>query len=392
MNLKNIDLFRPESLLLFYLIFICLAIASFFMNLPIKIPGLTSFLVVFGSFPFYLIGIWAGKKCYGVAISKSFTLAFFIFLIVSYSFVLKSFFFKEIWAPLLIIATVVTILSLLFSKKAHAHKGINYPLILLAVGIAFLFLTILKIGGIPLLNPNLKFLAVNNLFWGVSLLTFIIGYVFFIPKIKSSKFLFLFITVSVLLFSLMAFRSVILVLLFTGVLFSYYSKRISNMQILVPLLIAALVVVFIGYLSMPILSPGKLLFYRAGTTYSVFDTIVQKSMPFGMTHGTLFFRGNPRLFVGSHIVGKTADITSTLLGPSVIDFGAIGAFLWMFFLGLILEIAYLSMKLDFLKIFYPLLFSFSLIWIEIGPDQFQLSFLFFFVLAYMLNFVKLKKD
>jgi oligosaccharide repeat unit polymerase len=86
------------------------------------------------------------------------------------------------------------------------------------------------------------------------------------------------------------------------------------------------------------------------------------------------------------LLGLHRNITSTLLGPPVIDFGLAGAAVFMFLLAFILQLSRKSIasKSLVLQPFYPILLAYSVVWIETGLDQLDLVFFVAFFTAYLL--------
>ncbi|MFO7872670.1 MAG: hypothetical protein R6U26_03470 [Candidatus Undinarchaeales archaeon] len=391
-DLKEMDLLRPESVLAFYSIFLLLAGLSFLTDLPIQRSSLLSFAVIFASFPFFILGIKAGKFLYGKEVPWYLHILLAGPLIIIYSFVLKGFFFENIGVPLLIsVSSILGYYFILVKCKERIDKILPFGLMM--GGILVLMLTLIRLGGIPLVNHELRFLVINNLHWGASIFLFFTGFILLLPRIKSKKNILIFTFLSTAVFSVMAFRNVIIVLLLTGVFSAYYFKDLKIGKVLVGLVAAFVIVVVLGYFTMPLTGPIRMLLYRAGTTHIVFDEIVRQAWPTGLTHGSLYLQGNPRLFVGSEIMSSSSgkSLTFTLLGGSFLDFGIFGASAWMFSLGTLLSLAYKSMQKGILGGFYPLLFSFTLVWIEIGVDQFQILFFVMFLIAYMLKYTNFPK-
>ncbi|HIJ99124.1 TPA: hypothetical protein H1005_04210 [archaeon] len=388
-NSKIADLFKPQSFLLFYLLFIVIAALSFSTTLPLKKPSLLSFVIIFITFPFYLLGIKLGKHVYGKKIPAFINFLYIGLLTIFYGLVLTNFYKFNFYLSLALCAVAFSFIYLVILKKldiiTSATKG---PSFLFIVGAVFLFMAFFQEKGIPLLNPALKVNLLHNTFFGISMLIFIFGFTLLMPQIKEDKKFFLILIIGTTLFLLSAFRGSILAIFLTGIFIAYYAKKVDNKKVFLALVVAFLLIISIGYLARPLFDPLNLFLFRAGSTHVVFDDIVQKSMPFGYTHGTLFFQGNPRDFVGQEIVGKQANITYTILGAAVMDFGIIGAVLWMFSLGMILQIAYTNMRIKGFEGFYPLLFSLSLIFIEIGADPFFLFFFFIFLIFYFVKNTK----
>lgn len=397
--MEKLDIFKPELVLAVYALFTILGLIAFSLKIPdYKINPMT-FILVFISFPLFFLGSRLAIKIHDKKVPKILTSFFVVFLIVFYSLVLSNFFSTTLKNSLFILIPALAIPYLaLYHWKSRIKVPVKMPYFLIILGLFFFMLTLWQIGGIPILNPKLKLDLLKNIFWGISTLSFITGYFLLLPQIKKTSTLLLWIFLSTVLFALMAFRGALLIILLSGTLIAYYNKKLSNKTVLIPFVIAFILIISIGYITMSSVDPKYCgeecykyatnpvshILYRTSTTHIVFDTLVEKSIPFGLTHGTFFFHGDPRDYTGE-LMGYGGNLTYTMLGAPFVEFGYIGAFAWMFFLGLALKLAHLSMEKELFKGFYPLLFSLSLIWIETGMDPFQLLFLWMFLLFYMIK-------
>ncbi len=389
-DLKTADLFKPESFLVYYSIFLILTAVSFFLPIPLKKPSIFSFIVIFATFPFFYFGFAAAQRLNTKKVPFWFICAFLLLLILFYAGVTTGFYHTNIYLTFIVAAAALLIPF--FMLRKYSHSFVVPPKVsamMQLAGLVLLAYSFFEIGGIPLLERTLRHAALYSTPFGIAMLSFILGFVFLMPTIRDKKTYALITIVSVAIFSLMALRGTMLTIFFTGIFIAYYMKKLDNKKIAAPLFAALLIIIIFGYIALPILSPEKLFFHRLGTTHIVFDNIVEQSSPFGLTQGTLFFQGNPRDFVGAEIMNKPgSNLTYGMLGAPFLEFGIIGAFLWMFFLGFVLKLAYLNKESPWFAGFYPLLFSLSLIWMEMGIDQFFLIFLFVFLLLYFVKYSK----
>ncbi|MFH1450542.1 MAG: hypothetical protein ABIF92_01000, partial [archaeon] len=160
-------------------------------------------------------------------------------------------------------------------------------------------------------------------------------------------------------------------ILLSGTIAAYKSKKLDNKKILIPLASAALFVMVLGYLISGLANPATLLLWRAGTTHNVYEQVLDESIPFGVEHGNfLLGHSHPRDYLAEHL-GAENSLTSTMLGPPLMEFGPIFALLWMLFLGFILGNAFQE-KDSLMILFYPVLLAFAIVWIETGFDQYML--------------------
>jgi hypothetical protein len=382
------DIFKPQMLPVFYLIFLALAALSFVFKIPLSQPSWVSFAVTIASFPFFVAGVKLGKKAYGKTVPFSVQIIFIAFLILFYFLVFNSVLNFGLPISLLIIAPAIIVPYLLYIKFFDLDESVYTPLAIFATGSILIMITFLFAGGIPLLNTSLKTALTTSPFWGAGMLLFFLGFSFLLTFIKDNRLFWLLFVLSSSLFLLTAFRYALLIVFLTGTLSAYYSKRLKNAHVYFFLVTAFMAIVSVGYYVSPLLSPFRLLLYRAGSTFLVFDSILAKAMPLGFTHGSLFLAGDPRAYVAGFL-GANTNLTYTLLGSATLDFGILGAFVWMLFLGFVLSLAYRFMReRKVYKGFYPLLFSISLVTIEVGFDQFLLTFFWAFLFLYMVKFRK----
>jgi uncharacterized membrane protein len=143
------------------------------------------------------------------------------------------------------------------------------------------------------------------------------------------------------------------------------------------------------------LNPLELIFYRAAFTLEVFERILPLA---GTTHGhilsMIFSSGSPRTFIGEYVLNYTVCLTSTLFGPVMLDFGLIGLAVQMLFMGLFLGL------MDKLKKgigvgIYSIILTHTLIWIETGPTDIMIWFLYLIGLILIIinfNYIKLNKN
>jgi hypothetical protein len=126
------------------------------------------------------------------------------------------------------------------------------------------------------------------------------------------------------------------------------------------------------------------IFYRAGLTFSVFDRIMGLGFPFGYLHGEALLDATqmvvsikvlPELYTDPHI------ITSTLIGPGMLDFGIIGAFAIAFFIGTYLGIMDRMRDSTILACLYAIALTHTFILIEVGLQL--TSILFYLSLLYL---------
>lgn len=143
--------------------------------------------------------------------------------------------------------------------------------------------------------------------------------------------------------------------------------------------------------------------YRVGLTLSSYDILAHLGGVRGFTHGFVHIASypplanlmpglaySPRRYIGVFVGADNVSITSTIMGPLVIDFGIIGVFLGMLFLGFLLKKSYdlikrIEGKEKALFIaFYAIFLSYSIIGIETGLVDFEVLLTFFVGFLYIL--------
>ena len=132
------------------------------------------------------------------------------------------------------------------------------------------------------------------------------------------------------------------------------------------------------------LNPLELVFYRFAFTLEVFEKIIPLG---GTTHGhilsMIFSSGSPRTFVGEYVLKYTVCATSTLFGPVYLDFGLAGLTVQMLFMGIFLELLY-KLKKGIGVGIYSIILTHTLIWIETGPTDIMIWFLYLIGLIFMI--------
>ena len=143
------------------------------------------------------------------------------------------------------------------------------------------------------------------------------------------------------------------------------------------------------------LNPAQLVFYRAAFTLEVFEKIIPLA---GTTHGhilsMIFSSGSPRTFIGEYVLHYTVCLTSTLFGPVTLDLGLIGLAIQMAFMGVFFGIIY-KLKEGIGVGIYSIILTHTLIWIETGPTDIMVWFLYLLGLILIIinyNYIKLNKN
>ncbi len=272
--------------------------------------------------------------------------------------------------------------------------------ILVIVSLVLQALNLVLIGGIPLFSSTLKSNATTNI-WRVAYPLFLIMINILLAKHYDRKYLLL-VLLGAIIFGLNGYRTSVLGILGSSFITLYYLDKISRKMGIIFAAIILLGVTAIGYIASQsiasqnwTLNPLELIFYRAAFTLEVFERILPLA---GTTHGhilsMIFSSGSPRTFIGEYVLNYTVCLTSTLFGPVTLDFGLIGLAAQMLFMGLFLGL------MDKLKKgigvgIYSIILTHTLIWIETGPTDIMIWFLYLIGLILIIinfNYIKLNKN
>ena len=271
---------------------------------------------------------------------------------------------------------------------------INYlsERLLLSLAIIALILQALNLvllGGIPLFNSTLKANATTNI-WRVAYPLFLITINFLLAKYYSRKYLII-VLAGAVIFGLNGYRTSVLGILGSSFITLYYLEKISRKIGIGFVAIIIIGLMAVGYIASQsiagqnwTLNPLELIFYRAAFTLEVFERILPLA---GTTHGKIlamiFSSGSPRTFIGEYVLHYNVCLTSTLFGPVMLDFGYIGLTIQMLFMGAFLGIIHKIKKGAGIAI-YAFLLTHTIIWIETGPTDIMIWFLYLIGLIYII--------
>ena len=256
-------------------------------------------------------------------------------------------------------------------------------------------LNLVLLGGIPLFNSTLKANATTNI-WRVAYPLFLIMLNLLLAKYYDRKYLLL-IIIGALIFGLNGYRTSVLGILGSSFITLYYLDKISRKFGIVFIAVIVIGLMAVGYIASQSISgqhwtlnPLELIFYRAAFTLEVFEKIIPLA---GTTNGhilsMIFSSGSPRTFIGEYVLHYTVCLTSTLFGPVMLDFGYLGLTVQMLFMGIFLEIINKIKKGIGVGI-YSIILTHTIIWIETGPTDIMIWFLYLIGLIYIL--ITLYKD
>ncbi len=261
-------------------------------------------------------------------------------------------------------------------------------------------LNIVLIGGIPLFNSVLKSNATTNI-WRIAYPLFLIMLNILLAKYYNRKYL-LFIVLGALIFGLNGYRTSVIGILGSSFITLYYLDKISKKMGIIFISIMVIGFMAVGYIASQsianqhwTLNPLQLVFYRAAFTLEVFEKIIPLA---GSTHGhilsMIFSSVSPRTFVGEYVLHYNVCLTSTLFGPVYLDFGLIGLIIQMILIGGFLELLN-KLKKGIGVGIYSIILTHTLIWIETGPTDIMIWFLYLLgLILIIINFshIKLNKN
>ncbi len=261
-------------------------------------------------------------------------------------------------------------------------------------------MNLILIGGIPLFNSVLKSNATTNI-WRVAYPLFLITVNLLLAKYYNRKYLII-VLLGAAIFGLNGYRTSVLGILGSSFITLYYLDKISKKAGIAFIALIAVGIMAIGYIASQsiatqhwTLNPLELIFYRAAFTLEVFEKIIPLG---GTTHGHIlsmvFSSGSPRTFIGEYVLHYTVCLTSTLFGPVYLDFGLIGLTIQMLFMGIFIELVYKVKKGIGVGI-YSIILTHTIIWIETGPTDIMIWFLYLLgLILIIINYsnIKLNKD
>jgi oligosaccharide repeat unit polymerase len=287
---------------------------------------------------------------------------------------------------------------------------------LLLVSIAFFFISIASVGGIPLLKPSIRYLLKPALTMPVFLIipaTCMIASAYLKDfqdgKITRSqarfRFLFLLI-IDIAFLLLLGYRTPLLAAFLIIIIIGFYGNIVSLWEVVVGALIGIGAIVGIGYFrslgEMTITSSTSPLYTlqsRADFTLHVLNLLDFIGGNFGVTHGHMLASSipgsdlGPRMMVGKLIAWRTeVTVTPTLIGQMVVDFGKAGVFVGMALLGFVLGIGFKLVRLTknyFYIGIYSLILTYAILGIETGILDIQV--LLYFAIAVFIYFANIAK-
>ena len=280
---------------------------------------------------------------------------------------------------------------------------------LMLVSIVFFFVSIVTVGGIPLLKPSIRYLLKPMFTMPVFLIipaTCMVASAYLKDfqesEITRSQARFRFLVLLAIdcgILLLLGYRTPLLAAFLIIIIIGFYGNIVSLWEVVIGGLIGVGAIIGIGYYrslgELTITSstnPFYTLQSRADFTLHVLDLLDFLGGNFGLTHGKLLASAipgsdlGPRMMVGKLIAWRTeVTVTPTLIGQMVVDFGKVGVFVEMCLLGFVLGIGFKIMQItkDYFYIgIYSLILTYSILGIETGILDIQV--LVYFAIAIII--------
>ena len=286
------------------------------------------------------------------------------------------------------------VLAVKYKVNIENVKDISFLSERLLLGLTIIALILqtvnmILLGGIPLFDSVLKSNATTNI-WRVAYPLFLIALNLLLAKYYNRKYLIV-ILLGALIFGLNGYRTSVLGILGSSFITLYYLDKISRKAGIIFIAIIAVGIMGVGYIASQsianqtwTLNPLELIFYRAAFTIEVFEKIMPLA---GTTNGKIlsmiFSSGSPRTFIGQYVLHYDVCLTSTLFGPVYLDFGLIGLTIQMLFMGVFLGLIHKLKKGIGIGI-YSIILTHTIIWIETGPTDIMIWFLYLIGLIYII--------
>ncbi len=288
----------------------------------------------------------------------------------------------------------------------------NITFLLIFVGTFYWILDLIAYGGIPILEPLKRgsldpwyTMAAHLLPLGTILLVSLAGIE--MEKKKARFVSLVFVVFALITMGVLGYRTQIALTIIGVLIVSAFTELITLEEITVLSGAGALGLIAMTSLRNIILQTKISIIdairYRVGLTLSSYDILAELGGLRGFTHGFVHIASypplanlmpglaySPRRYIGVFVGADNVSITSTIMGPLVIDFGVIGVFFGMLFLGFLLKKGYdLIKKIEgkekaLFIAFYAIFLSYSIIGIETGLVDFEVLLTFFAGFLYIL--------
>ncbi len=301
------------------------------------------------------------------------------------------------------VALPFTFLSLIFLATTVKGSIFDKNLNLLAftfvvVGVLFWVLDVLLFGGVPLFSPEAR----GSLDTAFTMLSHLlpIGCVMIVVVTKNRTASLLKVLISVVLMALLGYRTQVVLVMLAACFAGFLMKVITGTE-------AALALTGTGVTGVVLTSVRDIILQtqigiveavqtRVSVTLDIYDMMANLGGILGYTKGQVYVAAVPylaRLMPGyaysprwyiAEMAGMDVSATSTILGPLAVDFGLVGTFLGMVFLGYLLARLYWRRSPLGVSL-YCIVLAYSLIGIETGIVDLEVILIFFLAFLYVLT-------
>lgn len=301
------------------------------------------------------------------------------------------------------VALPFTFLSLVFLattvKRSVFDENLNVLAFTFVVtGIFFWVLDVLLFGGFPLLSPEAR----GSLDTTFTMLSHLlpIGCVMVVVVVKNRTASVILVVLSVVLMALLGYRTQVVLVMLASCFAAFLVKVITGAETVLVLSGTGGLGLLLTSLRDIILQTNITIFEavqtRVSVTLDIYDMMANLGGFFGYTKGQVYVAAVPslaRLMPGyaysprwyiAEMVGMDVSATSTILGPLAVDFGLVGVFVGMAFLGYLLAKLY-WMKTPLGVSLYCIVLAYSLIGIETGIVDLEVIIIFFLAFLYIIT-------
>jgi hypothetical protein len=319
-------------------------------------PGISFYTA---SYIFLIILAFIVGSKINLNIKENYLSGIILFLVVFFTF--KRFGYYSIVLSFLALMIIIMVKKNYFSIY---YKEIY------VLGLLLCFLNILILGKLPLLNPEIRELALTPLF--------VLGYSFVLVSnnfgILKSKYPYylIFPILSLSLFVLYGFRTYIILIIISTMITFY---QLGNKQKTLYFgLAGSIITIVLGYITVLLLpqnwklDPFELLWYRVTFTFDVFEKICT-SIGFKLFGNySLLTETTTGYIISQEIQNYSHNITSTIFGPPIFDGGLIEVMIFTLFASMSLFKLYKrTIDNKVLIPYYSLILSIFIVSIEISP-------------------------
>ena len=371
-DLKDIDLFNPLIIILLIVLFVLIALPSWYITGELHTPENPMYYFIALGIIFFIIGNYTPS------------------ILSKYSKKIKNIFKTSNNTKLEKLPY--------FGNYSKTEKIL---LTIVIIGILLQIINLIHLGGIPLFSSVLKSKAATKI-WLLSYILFLPGINLLLVKFNR-KTHYILLIIGLLLFALTGYRTTPLAILLSTFITLYYTREFKTKHYAIFAILLFIILILIGFIAMKSIvgqqwriGALELVSYRSAFTLNIFDKITRREF---LTGGYLFYSTlsgffnsvDPRVVVGQVVMLQNQSLTSTIFGPATLDFGLYGMCIQMFILGFILKIMHTLQKCKkgILTAFYAIILAQTIIWIETGPTDIVVWI--FYIISIILIILSFKK-